>query len=165
MRLAGAALLAPLLCVACDEGLAPAPFNGIRGHVTFHGALPDSTDQVYVVAFRTFPQSSAGLLDYQRPPDSLELDSAARAGGQPYALSLPDGTYEWVLAVWKKVGNLTLQNADSLLQEAGYYRDPADTTRIGVVTVAGVATDIDFVVDFANMHPVSYYFPPASSRP
>jgi len=27
------------------------------------------------------------------------------------------------------------------------------------VVVNGAATGIDFVVDFTNMHPVSYYFP------
>ena len=57
-------------------------------------------------------------------------------------------------------GALTPANADSLLREAGFYRDRTDTTRPGVVVVSGTGTDsIDFVVDFTNMHPVSFYFP------
>jgi hypothetical protein len=64
-----------------------------------------------------------------------------------------------VLAAWKKQGALSQQNADTLLREAGYYKNPADTTQAGVVVVNGAATGIDFVVDFTNMHPVSYYFP------
>ncbi|HEY6784585.1 MAG TPA: hypothetical protein VI159_06505, partial [Gemmatimonadales bacterium] len=52
-------------------------------------------------------------------------------------------------------------SADALLREAGYYRDPADTTKPGVVTVHSAGTGgVDFVVDFNNMHSVSYFFPP-----
>jgi hypothetical protein len=90
----------------------------------------------------------------------LLLDSASRATPQPYELPLPGGTYDWVLAAWKKQGALSPANADSLLREAGFYRNAADTTQPGVVTVSGTGPDsIDFVVDFANMHPVSFYFP------
>lgn len=165
-------LLRSLLCllsagvaIACNEGLKPQAicppgFQGVCGTVTFRGALPDSTDVVYVVAYATFPQSQSDLFNFQPlPPPTLRLDSAARAIGQPYALPLPNGTYHWVLAAWKKLGALSQQNADSLLREAGYYRNPADTTQPGVVVVNGAATGIDFVVDFTNMHPVSYYFP------
>jgi hypothetical protein len=67
-----------------------------------------------------------------------------------------------VLAVWKKVGTLSVANADSLLREAGYYRDPSDSTQAGVVIVNATGTDrINFVMDFTTMHPVSYYFPVA----
>jgi len=151
--------------LACDEGLTPA-INGIRGTVTFRGALPESTDVVYVVAYSTFPQSLNDLFAFKPSnPPTLRLDSAARTATQTYALALPNGTYHWVLAAWKKQGSLSLQNADTLLREAGYYRNPADTSKIGVVDVNGVTTGVDFVVDFTNMHPVSFYFPPLVSRP
>ena len=85
-----------------------------------------------------------------------------------YRLPVPNGRYEWVLAVWKEVGDLTIANADSLLREAGYYkRTDADTSRFGagIVVVNSIGTDsIDFVVDFDNMHPVSFYFPAAVVR-
>lgn len=158
-------LLTVGLALACDEGLTPVAlcpphFQGICGTVTFRGTLPESTDVVYVVAYAAFPQSLNDLSSFQPlPPPMLKLDSGARAGAQPYALSLPNGTYHWILAAWKKVGTLSAQNADSLLREAGYYRNPADTTQAGIVVVNGAAGGIDFVVDFTNMHPVSYYFP------
>lgn len=158
-------LLTAGAAAACNEGLTPqtvcpAGFQGICGSVTFRGALPESTDVVYVVAYATFPQSQNDLFSFQPlPPPTLGLDSAARTRAQPYALPLPNGTYHWVLAAWKKQGALSQQNADSLLREAGYYKNPADTTQAGVVVVNGAATGIDFVVDFTNMHPVSYYFP------
>lgn len=164
-------LLTAAATLGCDEGLkpqtiCPAGFQGVCGTVTFRGTVPDSTDVVYVVAYATFPQSLTDLFSFQPvPPPTLRLDSAARAQAQPYALPLPNGTYHWVLAAWKKQGALSQQNADSLLREAGYYRNPADSTQAGVVVVNGAATGIDFVVDFTNMHPVSYYFPPLVAHP
>ena len=158
-----------LMLLGCDEGLTPlqAPttcptgFVGICGTVAFHGALPDSTEAVYVVAYVKFPTSQDDLFLFQpsRPP-SLPLDGVPTSGKQLYLLPLPNGSYAWVLAAWKKVGVFSPTNADSLLREAGYYRDPSDPTKPGTVVVSGTGTDsIDFVVDFTNMHPVSYYFP------
>ena len=164
-------LLTASVSLACDDGLKPVAlcpphFQGICGTVTFRGALPESTDVVFVVAYAAFPQTLNDLSNFQPlSPPMLQLDSAARAGPQSYALSLPNGTYHWILAAWKKMGTLSAQNADSLLREAGYYRDPADTTQAGVVQVNGAAGGVDFVVDFTNMHPVSYYFPPLVTRP
>lgn len=164
-----------LALLGCDNGLTPRPtpttcpvgFVGVCGTVTFNGALPASTDVVYVVAYAMFPKSQADLFSFKPfPPPTLLLDSAARANPQPYQLSLPSGRYEWVLAAWKQQGTLTPDNADSLLREAGYYRDPADPAKPGVVVVSGTGTDsIDFLVDFTNMHRVSYYFPLLAARP
>ena len=71
--------------------------------------------------------------------------------------------------MWKKTGTFApnFSNADSLLKEAGFYRDHADTTThgSGVVVVNSTGTDaIDFVIDFGEMHAISYYFP-APSQP
>jgi hypothetical protein len=166
-----ATLATVLALLGCNDGLAPRPlcpsgFTGICGSVTFRGALPDSTDAVYLVAYAAFPRSPSDLFTFQpSSPPALRLDSAARADSQHYQLPLPPGQYAWVLAAWKKVGTLTSTNADSLLREAGYYRDPADTSRAGSVVVGGSATGgVNFVVDFTNMHPVSYYFPPQATQ-
>ncbi len=134
---------------------------GICGTVTFRGTVPDSTDAVYVVVYARFPTTQDDLfLFLPAPPPRLPLDSVGTSGGQHYQLALPSGSYAWVLAAWKKVGLISPANADSLLREAGYYRDPSDTTKPGTVVVSGAGTDhIDFVVDFTNMHPVSFYFP------
>jgi hypothetical protein len=165
MRTRVALLVVALGALACDDGLVPQPlcppgFVGICGRVRFRGPVPDSTDVVYIVAYATFPASQSDLFTFQpQSPPSLHLDSAARATTQPYTLKLPAGTYHWVLAAWKKLGVLTPQDADSLLREAGFYRDPADTSQAGTVVVSGATTGVDFVVDFTNMHPVSFYFP------
>jgi hypothetical protein len=157
--------------LACNEGLTPhatcpPDFEGICGTVTFRGMPPESTDVVYVVAYATFPQSLNDLFSFSpASPPTLVLDSASRASPQTYTLPIPNGSYAWVLAAWKKQGTLSPQTADSLLREAGYYRDPADTSLPGTVVVNGRTTGIDFVIDFTNMHPVSFYFPPLSRRP
>jgi len=171
MRLCVAAPAA--LLIACNGGLGPVPaptscprnFTGICGTVKIRGATPESTDVVYVVAYRTFPQGRGDLFSYTPlVPPTISLADTTYF----YTLPVPNGRYDWVLAVWKKLGNLTIANADSLLREAGYYRrSDADTSRFGagIVVVNSIGTDsIDFVVDFSNMHPVSFYFPAAAVR-
>src|SRR5512144_2613858 len=85
MRTRRAALLIMLMVLGCDEGLTPRPtpatcpsgFVGICGTVTFRGAVPDSTDAVYVVAYATFPTTQDDLfLFLPVPPPALPLDSA-----------------------------------------------------------------------------------------
>jgi hypothetical protein len=157
MRHLGFAALAALVAIgplACDGGLQPEArcASGICGTITIRGALPDSTDVVYIVAYASFPADPSELFTFQpTSPPTLPLGDSVVA----YSLPVPPGRYEWVLAVWKKLGPLDPAN----LMESGYYRDPADTSRPGVVTFTGVADPIDFVVDFDQRHPISYWFP------
>lgn len=149
------------LGTACDAGLEPEPicargFNGVCGTLRFRGTIPDSTDNVFVAAYVTMPQTCNELIANRQPfiPGSVPYtDSIA-----PYSVPLLSGPYEWVLAVWKKVGTLTLTPADTaLLRVAGYFRNPADTSQRGLVTVpsGGAAGDIDFVVDFDHLRPAT----------
>ncbi len=167
MRTHAPAAVALAAALACNQGLEPAPvptscpvgFVGVCGTVTFRGTEPDSTDGVFIVGYPTFPQSRNDLLAFKPfpPPASLPRPFT---GAQFYTLRIPNGRYEWVVAVWKKVGTFApnFGNADSLLKEAGFYGS-------GAVVVNSTGTDaIDFVIDFNDMHPISYYFP-APSQP
>ncbi len=155
------ALLATFAALACDGGLQPEPvcgagFTGVCGTVTLRGTVPDSTDGVFVLAYRAFPQTCdeiPGFLPF--PPPRLNLGDTIAT----YTLSLPDGRYEWIVAAWKKVGQLTLTAADTaLLREVGFYRDPADSAQPGAVMVSGAGVDsIDFVVDLDNLNPITDY--------
>jgi hypothetical protein len=153
------------LGVACDAGLQPEPICarglvGVCGTIRFRGAIPDSTADVAVVAYATFPQSCNDLFTFQPilPPSVPYTDSVAA-----YSLQLPPGRYEWVLAVWRKTyPPLSFTKADTaVLREAGHFRDPADSTQPGAVTVpaGGAVGDVDFVVNFDSLHSVSEYFP------
>jgi hypothetical protein len=159
-RLVRAALAAAATALlACNDGLHPTSCSGICGTVTFSGAVPDSTQAVYIVAYHTFPHSRDSLFNFQPPLPALQ---ALPLAGLPtfYDIPVEPGRYEWVVAVRVRQG-FNLSNADSTLQEAGYYRDPADTSQPGVVTVTAAADSINFVVDFAHMHsPCHYYTPP-----
>jgi hypothetical protein len=166
------AALAALL--ACNEGLQPTPapttcptgFVGVCGTVTFQGQLPDSlkdsTQAVFIVAYHTFPSAPESLFHLLPfPPRAIPTNAPTYL----YTLPLPNGRYEWVLAVWQKksAAPLTIQNADTLLREIGFYRDGADTTPhgSGVVRVNATGTDsIDFVIDYGKMHRICDYFPP-----
>jgi hypothetical protein len=154
-------ILIACLAVACDGGLeperiCPPSLVGLCGTLRFRGTAPDSTDNVFIAAYVTFPQTCNDLINNRRPfiPGSVPYtDSIAT-----YSVELAPGTYHWVLAVWKKTGTLTLTPADTaLLRVAGYYRDPADTTQFGIVTIptGGTAGNIDFVVDFDNLRPAT----------
>ncbi len=91
-------------------------------------------------------------------PQRLPLDRPSAF----YAVPVPNGRYEWVLAAWVDTA-FTLANADSTLEEAGFYRDGSDTTRFGsgIVVVNGMGTDsINFTIDFGNRHRICTYFPP-----
>lgn len=149
------------IVAGCSGGLEPEPICaptlvGACGTLRFRGTIPDSTDNVFIAAYATFPQTCDDLINDRRPfiPSSVPYtDSVA-----PYSVELSPGGYEWVLAVWKKVGNLTLSPADTaLLRVAGYYRAVADTTLPGAITVPSGASagDIDFVVDFENLRPAT----------
>ena len=146
---------------ACDAGLAPEPICapglvGICGTIHFRGSIPDSTDNVFVAAYLTFPRTCNDLINNRRPvlPGSVPYTDSAAA----YSMMLDPGTYHWVLAVWKKVGALQLSPADTaLLRVAGYYRNPADTSQPGVVSVPNgfAAADIDFVANLDGLRPAT----------
>lgn len=164
MSRSGLAALAATVMLACDGGLQPQPmptdcpagFVGICGTLRLRGTIPDSTDGVFVLAYRTFPQICDDIPDFLPfPPPEIPLGDSAAI----YTLPLPDGRYEWIVAAWKKVGPLTLTPADTaILREAGYYRDPADTAQPGAITIAGAGVDsVDFVVDLDDLHPITDY--------
>jgi hypothetical protein len=149
---------------ACGGGLEPeaippicAPsLVGLCGTVRFRGTIPDSTDNVFIAAYITFPQTCTDLINNRRPviPGSVPYTDSAAA----YSVALSPGTYQWVLAVWKKAGTLTLSPSDTaLLRVAGYYHSPTDSTQRGIVTVpSGLAVrDIDFVVNFDSLRPAT----------
>ncbi len=162
-RIAVVALVAAGVVGACDGGLEPEPICarslvGLCGTLRFRGTIPDSTDNVFIAAYATFPQNCNDLINNRRPliPGSVPYTDSAAA----YSIALDPGIYQWLVAVWKKVGTLTLSPADTaLLRVGGYYRDPVDSTQPGVVTVpsgAGAAPgDIDFVVNFDSLRPAT----------
>jgi hypothetical protein len=149
---------------ACGGGLEPeaippicAPsLVGLCGTVRFRGTIPDSTDNVFIATYVTFPQTCTDLINNRRPviPRSVPYTDSTAA----YSVALSPGTYEWVLAVWKKVGTLTLSPSDTaLLRVAGYYRSLTDSTQPGIVTVpsGSAVRNIDFVVNFDSLRPAT----------
>ena len=154
-------LLLVAVVTACGGGLEPEPICaptlvGLCGTLRFRGTVPDSTDNVFIAAYVTLPQTCTDLINNRRPivPGSVPYTDTAAA----YGLALDPGTYHWVVAVWKKVGNLTVSPQDTtLLRVAGYFRSPADSTQPGTVTVptGAAAGDIDFVANFDSLRPAT----------
>ena len=160
-RVGGVAVVVAGWLTACDAGLAPEPICapglvGVCGTIHFRGTIPDSTNAVFVAAYLTLPQTCNDLINNRRPavPGPVPYTDSAAA----YSMTLDPGTYHWIVAVWKKVGMLQLSAADTaLLRVAGYYRNPADTTQPGVVTVPqrAAAGDVDFVANFDSLRPAT----------
>jgi len=147
--------------LACDAGLEPEPICarglvGVCGAIRFSGTVPDSTDNVFVATYANFPQTCNDLIFNRQPfiPGSVPYTDSLVL----YSVAVPADRYEWVLAVWKKIGTLTLTPQDTtLLRVAGYYRDPADSTLPGAVTVpsGGATADVDFRVNFDSLRPAT----------
>src|SRR5437660_3485246 len=116
------AALVTLGALACNNGLQPVPvcppgFVGICGTVAFRGAVPDSTQAVFIIAFDSFPQTLSDLFKFKpASPVQLPLDRPTFA----YAVPLPNGRYTWVLAVWETVGTSTPHTSVTLLQQSGF---------------------------------------------
>jgi hypothetical protein len=163
MSLRPAAVLVAILAaaLACDAGLEPEPICargliGVCGTIRFSGTIPDSTDNVFVAAYEDFPQTCRDLIFNRQPfiPSSVPYTDSITL----YSIPLTPAPYAWVLAVWKKVGTLTLTAQDTaLLRVAGYYRDPADSTQPGAVTVqnGGAIDSVDFKVNFDSLKPAT----------
>ena len=158
------------VALGCDGGLQPEIAStscpvGICGVVHFRGAAPDSTDYVRVVVYQAIPESLSQVVAFAGFSDPLPLgpDSARYTC---CITPLAPGAYAWVLVVWKKLGVLDVNSAPALLMAAGSYLDPADTTRLGAVTVpAGGGTgDVNIVADFGRLQSISTFFPPAAAR-
>ncbi|HEY3279696.1 MAG TPA: hypothetical protein VGJ83_04215 [Gemmatimonadales bacterium] len=157
-----AALVAVLtIALACDAGLEPEPICarglvGVCGTIRFRGTIPDSTENVFVAAYATFPQTCNDLIFNRQPfvPGSVPYTDTSAA----YSVELAAGSYAWLVAAWKKLGPLHLDARDTaVLRVAGYYRDPADTSLPGVLSVtAGEAVgDVDIRVDFDSLRPAT----------
>src|SRR5438874_2406728 len=103
------AALVTLGALACNNGLQPVPvcppgFVGICGTVAFRGVVPDSTQAVFIIAFDSFPQTLSDLFKFKpASPVPLPRDRPTFK----YAVPLPNGRYNWVLAVWEKVGTVS----------------------------------------------------------
>src|ERR1051325_7293309 len=74
------------LALACGGGLQPEPICarslvGVCGTVRFRGTIPDSTDNVFIAAYVTFPQSCTDLINNRRP---------VIPGSVPYTDSIAD---------------------------------------------------------------------------
>src|SRR3989454_12002688 len=121
--------LAAAVTAACHEGLQPPPtcppgFVGICGLVTVLVPLPDSlrdtTEAVFIVAYKNFPTAPESLFNFlPLPPPSVPTSPST----YPYSLKVPNGQYQWGLAVVKRKGTLTTQRDDQLPRQVGICND------------------------------------------
>ncbi len=133
--------------LACSDGLEPVPFQGISGQVTFLGEIPDSTDWVRLVIYRTLPEDSLDLLNFVAFTDTLPLAGLA----PPYIMGLGTGDYAWLPVIWKKKD---LPLSVESLRVIGWYTAgaaPFDTP-VAVTVLEQEETDgINIIGDFGTL--------------
>jgi hypothetical protein len=133
------------LC-ACDEGLAPVPFQGISGSITYDGSVPDSTEWVRVAAFQDLPQTEIELLDFAAISNELiPLEDSTR-----YVVDLDTGDYQWLPVVWKKADTPLTPDALRIL---GWYTSgggPFDAPRPVPVESDQETANTNVLADYEN---------------
>jgi hypothetical protein len=153
--------LMTLLALSCYKGnglspAAPEPESGIQGTVRFKGAWPDSTDQVWVVVSKTYPEDITTLeACYQFVYEGFTRGTIIVGDTIPnfireyeYQFKIQPGSYEFLLVVWIPRGNLF-----GLKELGAYYGNTVHPTLPAPVDVyPGVVTDhIDIQADFSNI--------------
>ncbi|HSG81375.1 MAG TPA: hypothetical protein VLC48_03920 [Gemmatimonadota bacterium] len=135
------------LCLACSDGIEPVPFQGISGQVTFLGEVPDSTEWVRLVIYRTLPRDSLQLLSFVAFSDTFPLDQPST----PYFMELQAGEYAWLPLVWKKKD---APLAPEALRVMGWYSAggaPFDSVRLVTVETESETAEINLIGDFRTM--------------
>jgi len=118
--------------------------GAIEGTVRFEGSWPENTEFVRVAAFETIPQTQQDYFKVKGFTDPLPFGASEAL----YHLTLPPGTYRWIIVVWKAKGTSLLQ-----MKHIGTYLDPEDPSRPGSVEVppGGVVTGVDIVASFDSL--------------
>jgi hypothetical protein len=125
-----------------------AQFDGtIQGELTFAGNWPEDTEAVLLGVFAEIPDlnniaNSLGLLG------GIPLPITSGGKARAYETSVRNGDYKFIGVFWKGK-NIKWEN----IRCVGFYPDPVNPTRPGIVSVppGGTVTGINFVADFATL--------------
>jgi hypothetical protein len=119
----------------------------VEGTVTFVGTWPSNTGVVGIGAFTDGPQQG-NVIDYLVKNVALDYSVPISVDRADYRLRVRSSD------VLKYVAVMWIDNSYDLgkIKDIGFYRDPADTSKPGTVTLTnGRATGIDITVDFSKM--------------
>jgi hypothetical protein len=119
----------------------------IEGTVTFVGTWPSNTGVVGIGAFSDIPQKG-NVIDYLVKNVALDYSVPISVDRADYRLRVRSSD------VLKYVAVMWIDKSYDLgkIKEIGFYRDPADTSKPGTVTLTnGKATGVDIKVDFSKM--------------
>jgi hypothetical protein len=118
----------------------------IEGKISFVGKWPSNTGIVAIGAFIDIP-AQGNILDYLLKNVALDYSVPIKVAQAEYRLRIRStDALKYMAVIWI---------ADSYdfntIQDIGYFRDPADTSKPGIVTPKpGATTGIDITVDFSK---------------
>jgi hypothetical protein len=118
----------------------------VEGKITFVGQWPSNTGIVAIGAFIDIP-AQGNILDYLLKNVALDYSVPINVDQAEYRLRIRStDALKYMAVIWI---------ADSFdfntVRDIGYFRDPADTSKPGIVTPKpGATTGIDIFVDFSR---------------
>jgi hypothetical protein len=159
-RIAPAAVSAVLIFLSCYRGYGldpPGKTSGIEGRITFRGARPDSTREIWIAALKQYP---SGITDQNELmafviQNLVNYKLVTGGDGQDFQLELTPGEYGWVIVAW-------FPDVDAWMfsvKELGAYERPGTGKPASVSVRSGVMTDgVDIMADFANVQRATPFF-------
>jgi hypothetical protein len=154
-----------ILLISCYQGQGLSPpgnISGIEGRISFIGAWPDSTKDVWVVVFKNYPEKITDELALIQFVLDNFVDSTAvplLVNQYEYQMRLDPGVYGWILVAWFP----DIENWFMGVKELGaYYKDPdLEEIPTSFNVESGIMLEgIDIVADFANINRETPFFKP-----
>jgi len=153
-------VMAILTISSCYHGYGldpPGTVSGIEGKITFVGAKPDSTREIWVAALKQYP---AGLTNQAELmafviQNLVNYKTVPQDGYWDYQLELNPGDYGWVIVAWFADTEAWMFS----VKELGAYERPGTGKPASINVRSGVMTDgVDIVADFANVKRETPFF-------
>jgi hypothetical protein len=149
-----------LTITSCYDGHGLAPpgtLTGIEGRITFVGAKPDSTKDVWIVVLKQYPAgitNQAELMTFVLQ-NIVIYKSIPMDGFYDYQLEINPGDYGWVIVAWFADTETWLFS----VKELGAYERPGTGQPATINVRPGVMTGgVDIVADFANVKRETPFF-------
>jgi hypothetical protein len=118
----------------------------VEGRITFEGTWPTNTGVVAIGAFTDIP-AAGNVFDYLLKNVALDYSVSMHVDQADYRLRVRStDVLKYIAVLW-----ISDSYDFSTIRDIGYFRDPADPSKPGIVTPkAGATTGLDITVDFSQ---------------
>lgn len=120
----------------------------IRGEIIINTVVPENTDEIRVAVSKQYPPTDILSLIWTLERLPVEIDTNVTTQRVPFDLSVPQGEYAAVFAIWKEKAK-SFNPADII----GLYGDLPTGEAIPIATTEedSIAEDIEIDIDFSKV--------------